>query len=87
MAGPSHPFEQIRTPTMGATDDDLHGRRGFRQAARGVAPASPAAIASAAAAGATPTKAEYDALRQDEVNTRTTLTNLIAALKNSGQIS
>lgn len=72
---------------MGATDDDLHGRRGHRNASTAAAVATPAALTSVVAAGATPTKAEYDALRTDLVNTRTALTSLLTALRNAGQLS
>lgn len=72
---------------MPALDDDLHGRRKIREATVGAAVAQPGAIASVVAAGANPTKAEYDALRQDVVNLRTALVALITSQKNAGQIS
>jgi hypothetical protein len=40
-----------------------------------------AAVTSVVAAGATPTKAEFDALRVDALATRTTLNALLAALR------
>lgn len=52
----------------------------------GAVVASPAALTSTVAAGATPTKAEFDALRTDLSNTRTALTNLLTSLRDSGQI-
>lgn len=55
------------------------------EAGRGAAVADPAAIASAAAAAA-PTKAEYDTLRTDVVNLRSTVQTLITALRNSNAI-
>jgi hypothetical protein len=66
--------------------DDLHSRRALRTARQGAAVAQPGAITSVVAAGAAPTKAEYDALRQDVVNLRTTLAALITSNKNAGQI-
>lgn len=47
--------------------------------------ANPTAIGSSVAAAA-PTKAEYDLLRTDVINTRTTLTNLLNALRSHGDI-
>jgi len=46
--------------------------------------ADAAAFTSSAAAGSTPTKAEYDALRTDALAIRTTLNGLLAKLKSSG---
>jgi hypothetical protein len=46
--------------------------------------AAPTAITSVVAAGANPTKAEYDALRVDVTNLRTTVANLLTSLKNAG---
>lgn len=71
---------------MPALDDDLHGRRGIRQAKVAAPVAQPAAVTSVVAAGAAPTKAEYDALRQDLINTRTALAAFITATKAAGQI-
>lgn len=45
----------------------------------GATPAQPGAITSVVAAGANPTKAEYDALRADVLATRTALVALINA--------
>lgn len=42
------------------------------------------AVTSVVAAGATPTKAEYDALRADALATRTTLNALLAKMRTSG---
>lgn len=71
---------------MAALDDDLHEIRNARVSKRGAAVADPSAVTSAPAVAA-PTKAEYDALRTDLVNTRTALAALLAVLRNSGQIS
>lgn len=51
--------------------------------ARGAAVANPAAITSVVAAGATPTKAEYDALQADVVALRATVAALITALRDT----
>lgn len=51
--------------------------------ARGAAVANPAAITSVVAAGASPTKAEYDALRADVVALRGTVQALITALRDT----
>lgn len=55
----------------------------FTQAA---AQADVAAVTSVVAAGATPTKAEYDALRVDALATRTVLNALLAKLRTAGII-
>lgn len=44
------------------------------------------AVTSVVAAGATPTKAEYDALRVDALATRTVLNSLLAKLRTAGVI-
>ena len=44
------------------------------------------AVTSVVAAGANPTKAEYDALRVDALATRTVLNNLLAKLRTAGVI-
>lgn len=49
--------------------------------------AAPTAIGSVVAAGANPTKAEYDALRTDVTNLRTTVANLLTSLKNAGIVA
>lgn len=72
---------------MAALDDDLHEIRNARTAKRAAAVSAPTAIASVVAAGANPTKAEYDALRQDVVNLRATVAALLTSIKNAGQIS
>lgn len=46
----------------------------------------PGAITSVVAAGGTPTKAEYDALRADVIATRTALTALLTSLQNGNVI-
>lgn len=48
--------------------------------------AAPTAIGSVVAAGANPTKAEYDTLRTDVINARTTLATLLANLKTAGVV-
>ena len=49
--------------------------------------AAPAAMTSVVATGATPTKAEYDALRADVVALRTTVATLLANQKTAGQVA
>jgi len=44
------------------------------------------AVTSVVAAGATPTKAEFDALRVDALATRTVLNSLLAKLRTAGVI-
>ncbi len=46
-----------------------------------------AALTSVVAAGATPTKAEYDALRVDVTNLRTKVNALLAAMRTAGQLA
>lgn len=46
-----------------------------------------AAVTSVVAAGANPTKAEYDALRVDALATRTKLNALLAAMRTAGLIA
>lgn len=45
------------------------------------------AVTSVVAAGSTPTKAEYDALRVDALATRTVLNSLLAKMRTSGQLA
>ncbi len=45
------------------------------------------AVTSVVAAGANPTKAEYDALRVDALATRTVLNSLLAKLRTAGVIA
>lgn len=45
------------------------------------------AVTSVVAAGANPTKAEYDALRADALATRTVLNALLAKMRTSGQLA
>lgn len=45
------------------------------------------AVTSVVAAGSTPTKAEYDALRVDALATRTVLNSLLAKLRTAGIIA
>lgn len=68
-------------------DDPLLDVRKARHAKVAAAVAAPAAVTSVVAAGATPTKAEYDALRTDLVNTRAQLAALLTSLKTAGVIS
>lgn len=53
---------------------------------RGGAVADPAAIASVVAAGANPTKAEYDALRADVIALRSTVASLITTLRTANLV-
>ncbi|GAA2636849.1 hypothetical protein GCM10010399_82440 [Dactylosporangium fulvum] len=48
--------------------------------------ADAAAITSVAAAGASPTKAEYDALRNDVIALRTTINALLASQRAAGAL-
>jgi hypothetical protein len=64
-------------PTAGAA------RAGKQTAAVTDAPAA----TSVAAAGANPTKAEYDALRADHLALRTKVNALLAAMRASGQLA
>lgn len=56
------------------------------EAPRGGVVANPAAITSVVAAGATPTKAEYDTLRADVVALSATVAALIAALRDTNLV-
>lgn len=69
------------------TLDDLGSVAGAGDAvsAQAAVVAAPAAVTSVVAAGAAPTKAEYDALRADVVALRTTVANLLVALKGTGK--
>ncbi|MFE9192054.1 hypothetical protein ACFYL6_20860 [Micromonospora sp. NPDC007208] len=58
-----------------------------RAGARAAAVADAAALTSVVAAGANPTKAEYDALRADVTALRTKLNAALAALRTSGVIA
>jgi hypothetical protein len=58
-----------------------------RESGQSVTVAAPAALTSVVAAGATPTKAEYDALRADVTALRTTVAALLTALKNGGAVA
>jgi hypothetical protein len=53
---------------------------------RGGVVANPPAITSVVAAGANPTKAEYDALRADVIALRTNVADLITALRNANLV-
>jgi len=55
-------------------------------AAQAAAQADVGAVTSVVAAGAAPTKAEYDALRVDALATRTVLNSLLAKLRTAGVI-
>jgi hypothetical protein len=53
---------------------------------RGGAVSDPPALTSTVAAGTTPTKAEFDALRADVVALRTSVADLITALRGSNTV-
>jgi len=55
-------------------------------AAQAAAQADVGAVTSVVAAGAAPTKAEYDALRVDALATRTALNSLLGKLRTAGVI-
>jgi len=55
-------------------------------AAQAAAQADVGAVTSVVAAGAAPTKAEYDALRVDALATRTVLNSLLGKLRTAGVI-
>lgn len=59
----------------------------FDVPAQAAAQADVGAVTSVVAAGATPTKAEYDALRVDALATRTVLNSLLAKLRTAGIIA
>jgi len=58
-----------------------------RQGKQAAAVADAAALTSVVAAGANPTKVEYDALRVDVTNLRTKVNALLAALRAAGTIA
>lgn len=58
-----------------------------REGRQTAAVADAAAATSVVAAGATPTKAEYDALRTDYLALRTKVNALLAAMRTSGQLA
>jgi hypothetical protein len=58
-----------------------------RQAKQAAAVTNVAALTSVVAAGANPTKAEYDALRVDVSNLNTKVNALLAALRTAGLIA
>lgn len=67
---------------------DQRAKEQFRRAAQVAAAVSnPATATAVVAAGATPTKAEYDQLRLDHLNTRAALTALLTSLRNAGLLS
>lgn len=53
---------------------------------RGGVVADPSAITSVVAAGANPTKAEYDALRADVIALRSTVASLITTLRTANLV-
>jgi hypothetical protein len=59
----------------------------LRKAKQTAAVVDAGAATSVAAAGATPTKAEYDALRTDYLALRTKVNALLAAMRTSGQLA
>ncbi|WP_411102448.1 hypothetical protein [Streptomyces sp. cmx-4-9] len=63
------------------------GAGAAREGKQAAAVADVGAVTSVVAAGANPTKAEYDALRVDALATRTKLNALLAALRTSGQLA
>lgn len=63
-----------------------HWKQDGTEAPRGDAVANPAAITSVVAAGASPTKAEYDALRADVIALRTTVQALLTALRDANLV-
>ncbi|MFI2577703.1 hypothetical protein ACH5AJ_36520 [Streptomyces rochei] len=66
----------------------LNQEKGSQRAGkRASAVADAAALGSVVAAGANPTKAEYDALRTDVANLRTKLNAALAALRTAGVIA
>ncbi|WP_420123201.1 hypothetical protein [Nakamurella sp.] len=66
----------------------LNQEKGSQRAGkRAAAVADAAALGSVVAAGANPTKAEYDALRTDVANLRTKLNAALAALRTAGVIA
>lgn len=59
-----------------------------RAAGQAVTVAAPSALTSAAATGGdAPTEAEYNALRTDVSNLRTTVAALLTSLKNAGLVA
>lgn len=58
-----------------------------REGKQTAAVADAGAATSVVAAGATPTKAEYDALRTDYLALRTKVNALLAAMRTSGQLA
>ena len=58
-----------------------------RAAKQATAVTDASALTSVVAAGATPTKAEYDALRTDVNNLRTKVNALLAALRAAGVVA
>jgi hypothetical protein len=58
-----------------------------REGKQTAAVADVGAATSVVAAGATPTKAEYDALRADYLALRTKVNALLAAMRTSGQLA
>jgi hypothetical protein len=63
------------------------GAAAARKAKQTASVADASAITSVAAAGANPTKAEYDALRNDVIALRTKVNALLAAMRTSGQLA
>ncbi|MGW1998588.1 hypothetical protein [Embleya sp. NPDC001921] len=63
------------------------GAGAAREGKQTAAVADAGAATSVVAAGATPTKAEYDALRTDYLALRTKVNALLAALRTSGQLA
>lgn len=68
-------------------DAALYLSNGTLSPQKAVTVAAPTAIGSVVAAGANPTKAEYDTLRTDVINLRTTVAALLTSLKNAGSVA
>ncbi len=72
------------SPTL--TDGGAAANPGDNVYTQGATVAAPTALTSAAASGGeAPTEAEYNALRTDVSNLRTTVANLLTALKGAGK--
>jgi hypothetical protein len=70
-------------PTIDAIRGLLNAGRSWNDINAAVTVAAPVALTSAVAVAA-PTKAEYDALRQDVINLRATVASLLTANQTTG---
>lgn len=79
-------FQQIAATALGdeVTDQGRVADPGDAVVNQAAAVAAPPALTATAAAGANPTKAEFDALLADVTALRTTVANTLAALKVEG---